>query len=95
MKICHIFIFAGGKIGITMTNFGSAAARGPVMPWESPHDYPGINGYTLYREVTFAGFQTTCNKRHQAIMSNSWAGDIMHPIDVMGKFSRRKIRPLM
>ena len=49
-------------------------------------DYSGINGYTLYHEVTFSGFQETCGKRHRAIMSNEWIGDILHPMDVRGLF---------
>ena len=57
------------------------------MPWESPMSYPGINGYTLFHEVTFSGFQEKCGKRHRAIMTNSWVGDIIHPMDMRGLFS--------
>lgn len=79
-------LLSGGKIGITTSQFSSAPARGPIMTWESPHDYSAVNGYTLYHEVTFFGFQETCGKRHRAIMSNEWAGDIIHPMDVRGLF---------
>ena len=54
------------------------------MSWESPMSYPAINGYSLFHEVTFFGFQEKCGKRHRAIMTNSWVGDILHPLDVRG-----------
>ena len=78
------FHSTGGKIGITVPSFQSSPAGGPIMPWESPHSYPAINGYTLLHEVTFSGFQNKCGKRHRAIMSNSWVGDILHPMDIRG-----------
>lgn len=46
--------------------------------------YPAINGYTLFHDVSFFGFQNICGKRHRAIMTNSWVGDILHPMDVRG-----------
>lgn len=46
--------------------------------------YPAINGYSLFHEVTFSGFQEKCGKRHRAIMTNSWVGDILHPVDMRG-----------
>ena len=73
-----------------MTLFGSSPAAGPKMPWENPMDYPAINGYTLYDDVTFSGFQMNCSKRHRAIMTNSWVGDIMHPVDVRGWLAMKR-----
>ena len=78
------FCFTGGKIGITIPSFQSSPAGGPKMSWESPMSYPAINGYSLFHEVTFFGFQEKCGKRHRAIMTNSWVGDILHPVDVRG-----------
>ena len=78
------FASTGGKIGITIPSFQSSPAAGPIMTWESPLSYPAINGYTLLHEVTFSGFQEKCGKRHRAIMTNSWVGDILHPVDVRG-----------
>ena len=74
----------GGNIGITMSYFGSGPAGGPSMSWESPMSYPAINGSTLYENLTFAWFQNNCGRRHRAIMTNSWVGDILHPMDVRG-----------
>lgn len=78
------FFSTGGKIGITIPSFQSSKAGGPKLAWESPKSYPAINGYTLFHEVTFSGFQEKCGKRHRAIMTNSWVGDILHPVDVRG-----------
>ena len=78
------FASTGGKIGITIPSFQSSPAGGPKMSWESPMSYPAINGYTLFHDVSFFGFQSKCGKRHRAIMTNSWVGDILHPMDVRG-----------
>lgn len=79
-----IYILTGARIGIAMSYFSSKKAAGPTMAWESPKSFPAINGYTLYSDVTFANFAFTCNKRHRAIMSNPWIGDIIHPVEVKG-----------
>ena len=68
-----------------MSFFGTAAGRGPVMSWESPHTYPAINGYTIYEKVTFANFGEKCGKRDFAIGTNDHVGDILHPVSVKGK----------
>lgn len=78
------FASTGGKIGVTIPSFQSSPAGGPKLSWESLMSYPAINGYTLFHEVTFFGFQNKCGKRHRAIMTNSWVGDILHPMDVRG-----------
>ena len=84
MSTSFFSISLGGKIGITITHFASNKGPGPRMPWEKPGGYPAINGYTFYEDVTFSGFQETCGKRHRAIMTNNWIGDIFHPVDARG-----------
>ncbi|KAK3740701.1 hypothetical protein QZH41_019065 [Actinostola sp. cb2023] len=72
----------GGRLGVTLTFFGSSPASGPTMAWESPMSYPAIYGNTEYQRVTCANFDVACGKRDICITSNPWIGDIMHPVTV-------------
>ena len=78
---------SGGHVGIPTSAFTSGRGKFPKAALQTIISYPAINGSSLLRDVTFAGFAThdcSSGKFDVALMTNPEADDAIHPITVEG-----------
>ncbi|XP_071946022.1 fibrocystin-L-like [Antedon mediterranea] len=73
-----------GNAGFVWANFMSGDNGAPFFPFHGIHNYPAIAGSTRLQDVTFAYFDSACNKDHYAIMTNPSNDDGIHPMSAVG-----------
>ena len=69
-------------VGVAFPSFISAATPGPLKPWHLPMAYPAIGGKSTFNRTTFANFVDACKKKTIIFKTNTFNGDITHPMDL-------------
>ena len=75
---------SGRHVGIIMSAFTSSSGLFPKSAVHTITSYPAINGSSLYRDVLFNDFNTTCGSCDVALMTNPFADDAIHPVTTEG-----------